>query len=152
MLPGGTVSGPVLMMVADVALYVAVLGEIGIVPLAVTTNLTINFLRKPSAQASIVGECKLVKIGKTIKKFLSLLCTDAKIFTGFLRFAFGERFFRLGNAPLLGKHTVLPFAALRFQELHLYAAMRLSTAVSGFWKLRCRSRDDCAATIGSSEP
>ena len=64
--PGGTVSGPVLMMVADVALYVALLGEIGIVPLAVTTNLTINFLRKPSAQASIVGECKLVKIGKTM--------------------------------------------------------------------------------------
>ena len=46
--PGGTVSGPVLMAVADVALYVAILGEIGIVPLAVTTSLTINFLRKPS--------------------------------------------------------------------------------------------------------
>jgi acyl-coenzyme A thioesterase PaaI-like protein len=38
--PGGTVSGPVLMGVADVALYVAILGEIGIVPLAVTTSLT----------------------------------------------------------------------------------------------------------------
>ena len=46
--PGGTVSGPVLMAVADVALYVALLGEIGIVPLAVTTSLSINFLRKPS--------------------------------------------------------------------------------------------------------
>jgi acyl-coenzyme A thioesterase PaaI-like protein len=64
--PGGTVSGPVLMMVADVALYVAILGEIGIVPLAVTTNLTINFLRKPSSEASIVGVCKLVKVGKSI--------------------------------------------------------------------------------------
>src|SRR5579871_4601293 len=48
--PGGTVAGPVLMAVADVALYVAVLGEIGIVPLAVTTSLTINFLRRPRAE------------------------------------------------------------------------------------------------------
>lgn len=64
--PGGTVSGPVLMAVADVALYVAILGEIGIVPLAVTTSLTINFLRKPSANARIVAACKLMKVGKTL--------------------------------------------------------------------------------------
>src|SRR5919109_1012664 len=57
--PGGTVSGPVLMAVADVALYVAILGEIGIVPLTVTTSLPINFLRKPSSKAPIVGGCKL---------------------------------------------------------------------------------------------
>ena len=44
--PGGTVSGPVMMTAADVALYVAILGEIGLVALAVTTNLTINFLRR----------------------------------------------------------------------------------------------------------
>ena len=64
--PGGTVSGPVLMMVADVALYIAILGEIGIVPLTVTTSLNINFLRKPSAGASIVGVCRLVKLGKLL--------------------------------------------------------------------------------------
>jgi acyl-coenzyme A thioesterase PaaI-like protein len=64
--PGGTVSGPVLMMVADVALYVAILGEIGIVPLAVTTSLTINFLRKPAAAGSIRGVCKLMKVGKSL--------------------------------------------------------------------------------------
>jgi acyl-coenzyme A thioesterase PaaI-like protein len=64
--PGGTVSGPVLMTVADMALYVALLGEIGIVPLAVTTSLTINFLRKPSPQRSIVGVCKLMKIGRSL--------------------------------------------------------------------------------------
>lgn len=64
--PGGTVSGPVLMMVADVALYVALLGEIGIVPLAVTTSLTINFLRKPSSNAGIVAICKLVKVGRSL--------------------------------------------------------------------------------------
>lgn len=64
--PGGTVSGPVLMAVADVALYVAILGEIGIVPLTVTTSLSINFLRKPSANRAIVGVCKLMKVGKTL--------------------------------------------------------------------------------------
>ena len=50
--PGGTVSGPVLMSVADVALYVAILGKIGIVPLAVTTSLNINFLRKYSCRSA----------------------------------------------------------------------------------------------------
>jgi acyl-coenzyme A thioesterase PaaI-like protein len=64
--PGGTVAGPVLMTVADVALYVALFGEIGIVPLAVTTNLTINFLRKPAADKTIIGVCKLMKVGKSL--------------------------------------------------------------------------------------
>ena len=64
--PGGTVSGPVLMSIADVALYVAILGEIGIVPMAVTTSLTINFLRKPAADRSIVGVCKLIKVGRSL--------------------------------------------------------------------------------------
>jgi acyl-coenzyme A thioesterase PaaI-like protein len=64
--PGGTVAGPVLMAVADVALYVAILGEIGIVPLTVTTNLSINFLRKPSAERDIVGVCKLMKLGRSL--------------------------------------------------------------------------------------
>lgn len=64
--PGGTVSGPVLMTSADVALYVAILGEIGIVPLTVTTSLNINFLRKPAADKDILAECKLIKLGKTL--------------------------------------------------------------------------------------
>ena len=64
--PGGTVSGPVLMAVADVALYVAILGDIGIVPLTVTTSLSINFLRKPSADRAVVGVCKLMKVGKSL--------------------------------------------------------------------------------------
>jgi acyl-coenzyme A thioesterase PaaI-like protein len=64
--PGGTVSGPVLMTVADVALYVAILGEIGIVPLAVTTSLNINFLRKPSPDDDIIGVCKIIKLGRTL--------------------------------------------------------------------------------------
>ena len=64
--PGGTVSGPVMMFVADVALYVAILGDIGIVPLAVTTSLNINFLRKPAADKAIIGVCKLIKVGRTL--------------------------------------------------------------------------------------
>ncbi len=64
--PGGTVSGPVPMTVADVALYVALLGDIGIVPLAVTTSLNFNFLRKPSSKKDIVGVGKLIKVGKTL--------------------------------------------------------------------------------------
>jgi acyl-coenzyme A thioesterase PaaI-like protein len=54
------------MTVADVALYVAIFGEVGIVPLAVTTNLTINFLRKPAADKTIIGVCKLLKVGKRL--------------------------------------------------------------------------------------
>jgi acyl-coenzyme A thioesterase PaaI-like protein len=64
--PGDTVSGPLLMTVADVALYVAILGTIGLVPLAVTTSLTINFLRKPSARNPIVGVCRLMKVGRIL--------------------------------------------------------------------------------------
>jgi uncharacterized protein (TIGR00369 family) len=64
--PGGTVSGPVLTTVADVALYVAIFGEIGIVPLAVTTNLNINFMRKPAAGRDIIGVCHLMKMGKSL--------------------------------------------------------------------------------------
>jgi len=64
--PGDTVSGPLLMTVADVGLYVAILGTIGLVPLAVTTSLTINFLRKPSARNPIVGVCRLIKVGRIL--------------------------------------------------------------------------------------
>jgi acyl-coenzyme A thioesterase PaaI-like protein len=64
--PGGTVSGPVMMATADVALYVAILAEIGIVPLTVTTSLSFNFMRKPSADRRIVGVCRLLKLGRTL--------------------------------------------------------------------------------------
>jgi acyl-coenzyme A thioesterase PaaI-like protein len=64
--PGGTVSGPVMMAVADVAIYAAILGEIGIVPLAVTTSFNINFLRKPAADRDLIGVCRLIKVGKIL--------------------------------------------------------------------------------------
>ena len=64
--PGGTVSGPALMAVADVALYVSILAIMGPVALAVTTSLTINFLRKPAGDTDILGECRLLKVGRRL--------------------------------------------------------------------------------------
>ncbi len=55
-----------MMELADCALYVALLAEIGIVPLAVTTSLSINFMRKPAADRDLIGVCKLLKVGKTL--------------------------------------------------------------------------------------
>jgi uncharacterized protein (TIGR00369 family) len=63
--PGGTVSGPSLMALADVAVYVALLAQIGPVGLAVTTNLSINFLRKP-APGAIFADARIIKLGKRL--------------------------------------------------------------------------------------
>lgn len=63
--PGGTVSGPTIMGFADVAMYVAVLSAIGWVPLAVTTNLNANFLKKPGAE-DLLAEARLFKLGKRL--------------------------------------------------------------------------------------
>ena len=60
--PGGTVAGSTLMLLADITMYVAVLASIGWVPLAVTTSLNINFLRKP-APGPLIAECRLLKLG-----------------------------------------------------------------------------------------
>lgn len=63
--PGNTVSGPAMMALVDVAMYVALLGAIGWVPLAVTTNLTINFLRKPAA-TDVIAKATMLKLGKRL--------------------------------------------------------------------------------------
>jgi uncharacterized protein (TIGR00369 family) len=63
--PGGTVSGPALMALSDVAVYAALLGQIGKVALAVTTNLSINFLRKP-APGPVFGDARIIKLGKRL--------------------------------------------------------------------------------------
>ena len=63
--PGGTISGPTIMALADVAAYVAILASIGWVPLAVTTSLNINFLRKPPPGV-LIAECRLIKLGKRL--------------------------------------------------------------------------------------
>lgn len=64
--PGGTVSGPTMMGLADVALYAALLSRIGPVALAVTINLNINFLRKPRPDADLVARAKMLKVGKRL--------------------------------------------------------------------------------------
>lgn len=63
--PGGTISGPTMMELADFAMYVAVFSAIGPQPLAVTTNLSINFLRKP-AQSDLIADARLLKVGKRL--------------------------------------------------------------------------------------
>ena len=63
--PGGTVAGPMLMGLADFAMYVAVLSLIGRVEMAVTTNLTCNFLRRPRPK-DVIGEARVLKLGKRL--------------------------------------------------------------------------------------
>ena len=63
--PGGTVSGPAMMSMADTAAYLLILGLIGPVALAVTTNLNINFLRKP-APSRLIAEATMLKLGKSL--------------------------------------------------------------------------------------
>ncbi|MEE3117269.1 MAG: PaaI family thioesterase, partial [Pseudomonadota bacterium] len=63
---GGTVSGPAMMGLADVTLYAALLSRIGLVPLAVTTHLNINFLRKPVAHKAIWARASMLKVGRTM--------------------------------------------------------------------------------------
>lgn len=63
--PGGTISGPTMMMLADFALYLAVLSAIGPVPLAVTINFNINFLRRPE-QRDILADARIMKLGKRL--------------------------------------------------------------------------------------
>lgn len=63
--PGGTISGPTLMALADAAMYAAILGRIGKVALAVTTNLNINFYRKPDP-GTLRAEVRILKMGQRL--------------------------------------------------------------------------------------
>jgi uncharacterized protein (TIGR00369 family) len=63
--PGGTISGPTLMAMVDCGFYLLLLSRLGPVALAVTTNLNINFMRKPEP-GHLVGEGRLLKLGKTL--------------------------------------------------------------------------------------
>ena len=63
--PGGTIAGPATMALADFAMYVVVLSLVGRVELAVTTNLNINFLRKP-AQEDMIAKGRILKRGKRL--------------------------------------------------------------------------------------
>lgn len=73
--PGGTVSGPAMFMLADVAIYFAILSRIGPVALAVTTSCAMDFMRKPAAGVDLLCEARLLKLGRT------LAVADALIFS-----------------------------------------------------------------------
>lgn len=64
--PGGTVSGPSMFALADVAAYLATLSRIGPQALAVTTNCSIDFMRKPLADVPLVAHARLLKLGKQL--------------------------------------------------------------------------------------
>lgn len=74
--PGGTISGPHMMMLADACMYAVVLGLIGKVKLAVTTSFNINFLRKPM-QTDLLAEGSIIKLGKRLAVLeVSVLTAD----------------------------------------------------------------------------
>jgi uncharacterized protein (TIGR00369 family) len=63
--PGGTVSGPTLMALADCAAWMVIVGQIGPVALSVTTSLHIDFLRKPDL-VDVQADAVLLKLGKRL--------------------------------------------------------------------------------------
>lgn len=76
--PGGTVSGPSMFGLADVAIYLAILSRIGPVALAVTTGATIDFLRKPEAGADLLAETRLLKLGRRLAVGEALLFSEGQ--------------------------------------------------------------------------
>ena len=64
--PGGTVSGPTMFSLADISLYILTMSRIGPVSLAVTTNCSLDFMRKPEAAVDLIAETRLLKLGKNL--------------------------------------------------------------------------------------
>jgi len=64
--PGGTISGPSMFALADVSVYLAVLAMIGPKALAVTTNISMDFMRKPAAATDLLCDCRLLKLGRSL--------------------------------------------------------------------------------------
>ena len=75
--PGGTISGPSLMTLADTAMWVALLAMIGREPLSVTSHLDIDFLRKPEP-CDVIGHCTLHKVGKRLAVGDVLMYSDGE--------------------------------------------------------------------------
>ena len=73
--PGGTVSGPAMFALADVAAYVATMARIGPQALAVTTNCSIDFMRKPQAGQDIIARAEVLKLGR------ALSVTEVRLFS-----------------------------------------------------------------------
>jgi len=76
--PGGTVSGPSMFSLADVSVYFAVLAMIGPKALAVTTNCSMDFMRKPVAGRDLICECRLLKLGRVLAVGDCLIFSDGQ--------------------------------------------------------------------------
>lgn len=76
--PGGTISGPSMFGLADVAAYVVTLAHIGPKALAVTTNCSIDFMRKPEAGVPLIAKARLLKLGKQLSVSDVLLFSEGK--------------------------------------------------------------------------
>ncbi len=64
--PGGTVSGPTMFALADVAMYLAILARVGPKALAVTTSCAIDFMRRPAAGVPLLGTARVLKLGRVL--------------------------------------------------------------------------------------
>ena len=64
--PGGTVSGPSMFALADVSVYAMVLARVGKKALAVTTNCSMDFMRKPESGRDVIAHCRLLKLGRVL--------------------------------------------------------------------------------------
>ena len=73
--PGNTVSGPSIFYLVDCSAYVAVCANLGNKALAVTTNCSIDFMRRPEAKKDLIAVCELLKVGK------SLVVADSKVYS-----------------------------------------------------------------------
>jgi uncharacterized protein (TIGR00369 family) len=76
--PGGTVSGPTLFTLADLAAYFVTLAHIGPEALAVTTNCSIDFMRKPAAGKDLLADARLLKLGRTLSVTDVLLYSEGQ--------------------------------------------------------------------------
>lgn len=64
--PGGTISGPTMFALADCAVYLAIIAHVGPEALAVTTNASIDFMRKPEAGVPLEADVELLKLGRAL--------------------------------------------------------------------------------------
>jgi uncharacterized protein (TIGR00369 family) len=74
--PGGTVSGPNMFALADVAIYLAILARLGPVALAVTTSAHVDFMRKPAAHTDLIATARLLKLGRNLAVGDVLICAE----------------------------------------------------------------------------
>lgn len=74
--PGGTVSGPAMFALADVAVYLAILAQVGPKALSVTTNCAIDFMRKPAAGVDLICDARILKLGRALAVGDCLIYSD----------------------------------------------------------------------------